>query len=342
MISVIVPVYKVEPYLERCIESILCQSYKDLEIILVDDGSPDKCGKICDEYAIKDRRVKVIHKKNGGLSSARNAGLEIATGDYVSFIDSDDWIDQGMYQTMIDVASGTSADIIESGYRFYRPWKTENKILETQDTGEVKVYNNIEALNTFYFGPQMFHGLTVMVWNKIYKRQLLNELQFAEGYINEDLEFTPRAFYYANKIAKIEKTFYNYNIHLGTSSTSGMKLNLLKIDSAILMRQRVMMFFERNQVDKVSRFTAESFYSSLLNGYYNCWSMRKEGEEYTNRRHEIMQMIREKKSEILEYNPGRKTKLFFASPWLYCNFVWAYRKSKEIKYKATVFLTGKN
>lgn len=342
MISVIVPVYKVENFLERCIESILCQSYTELEIILVDDGSPDNCGKICDKYARKDSRIKVIHKKNGGLSSARNAGLAIATGDYISFVDSDDWVDQGIYETMISVARDTSADIIEAGYRFYRPWKTENKILETKDTGEVKVYNNIEALNTFYFGPQMFDGLTVMVWTKIYKRQLLDNLRFAEGYINEDLEFTPRAFYYAKKIAKVEKTFYNYNIHLGTSSTSGMKLNLLKIDSAILMRQRVMMFFEKNPVEGVSRFTAESFYSSLLNGYYSCWFMRKEGEEYTIRRHEIMELIQKNKSNILQYNPGTKTKLFFASPWLYCNFVWAYRKSKELKYKMKVLLTGRN
>ena len=94
LISVIVPVYNVEPYLRKCVDSILAQSYSNLEVILVDDGSPDGCGAICDEYAAKDARVRVIHKPNGGVSDARNAGLDIMTGDYVAFVDSDDWIDK--------------------------------------------------------------------------------------------------------------------------------------------------------------------------------------------------------------------------------------------------------
>lgn len=97
-LSVIVPVYKVEPYIHKCVDSILGQTYTNLEVILVDDGSPDNCGKICDEYAAKDKRVKVIHKKNGGLSDARNAGIDISTGDIIGFIDSDDYIEARMYQ----------------------------------------------------------------------------------------------------------------------------------------------------------------------------------------------------------------------------------------------------
>lgn len=115
MISVVVPVYKVEKYLERCINSVLSQSYKDLEVILVDDGSPDKCGKICDEYAKKDDRVKVIHKENGGQSSARNIGIQEAKGQYISFIDSDDYLEKNAYETLIKVATTTNADITEGG-----------------------------------------------------------------------------------------------------------------------------------------------------------------------------------------------------------------------------------
>ena len=96
-VSIIVPVYKVEKYLRKCIDSIINQTLKDIEIILVDDGSPDNCGKICDEYAAKDTRIKVIHKENGGLSSARNAGMEVAEGEYIGFVDSDDWIESDMY-----------------------------------------------------------------------------------------------------------------------------------------------------------------------------------------------------------------------------------------------------
>ncbi|HEY8803664.1 MAG TPA: glycosyltransferase, partial [Clostridium sp.] len=100
LISIIVPIYKVEVYIRNCVDSILNQTYKNLEIILVDDGSPDNCGNICEEYSSKDKRIKVIHKKNGGLSSARNAGLDIASGEYIGFIDSDDWIEGDMYESL--------------------------------------------------------------------------------------------------------------------------------------------------------------------------------------------------------------------------------------------------
>ena len=116
-ISVIVPVYKVESYLEQCISSIIKQTYKNLEIILVNDGSPDNCGKLCDIYAKKDSRIKVIHKKNGGLSDARNVALDIATGDYIGFVDSDDWININMYEVLINEAKNEDADIVEC--KFY-------------------------------------------------------------------------------------------------------------------------------------------------------------------------------------------------------------------------------
>src|SRR5665647_2657921 len=100
LISIIVPIYKVENYIRNCVDSILNQTYKNLEVILVDDGSTDNCGNICDEYSLKDNRIKTIHKKNGGLSSARNAGLDVAKGEYIGFIDSDDWIEKDMYESL--------------------------------------------------------------------------------------------------------------------------------------------------------------------------------------------------------------------------------------------------
>ena len=115
-VSIIVPVYKVEKYLRKCIDSIINQTLKDIEIILVDDGSPDNCGKICDEYAAKDTRIKVIHKENGGLSSARNAGMEVAEGEYIGFVDSDDWIESDMYMTLWQKAKDINADLVNSDY----------------------------------------------------------------------------------------------------------------------------------------------------------------------------------------------------------------------------------
>ena len=128
LISVIVPIYKVEAYLRRGIDSILAQDYPNIEVILVDDGSPDNCGKICDEYAKKDKRIRVIHKPNGGLSSARNAGLDVAKGKYISFIDSDDSILPYMYSTMIKVIENNNLDIVTCGVQRIKPGE---KIKET-------------------------------------------------------------------------------------------------------------------------------------------------------------------------------------------------------------------
>ena len=136
MVSVIVPVYKVERYIRKCIDSILKQSFTDFELILVDDGSPDKCGKICDEYAAKDKRIKVIHKKNGGLSDARNAGLDYATGGYICFIDSDDWIHKDLLKDNLERLVSENADVIIFNYvEVFKETSIERLVVKT-DNGE--------------------------------------------------------------------------------------------------------------------------------------------------------------------------------------------------------------
>lgn len=340
-ISVIVPVYKVEQYLNRCVDSILNQTYTDLEIILVDDGSPDNCPAICDDYAAQDARVKVIHKKNGGLSSARNAGLDAAHGDYIAFVDSDDWVDPEMYEALIKLAEEHDADIVQSEYRFYRPWKTENKILDCDNRGTVDCYTNMEALEALYFGPQMFDGITIMVWTKIYKAELLKDIRFVEGYIHEDVEFTPRVLYAAKKIIKYNKSFYNYNIHLGASSTSGMKLSIHKLASAVYMRKRTADFFTENYVKRVSEYTRTAYFDSLINAYYECRLRQRKSSEFKLKGQEFLSEINKWKIDILS-SAGWKTKLFFFSHTLYCTAVWNLRTAKRIKYKLRVILTGKN
>ena len=341
MLSVIVPVYKVEPFLKRCVDSIIHQTYKNLEIILVDDGSPDNCGAICDEYANKDDRIKVIHKENGGQSSARNVGIAIAKGDYIAFVDSDDWIDSDMYETLIGLAEKYDADIAEGSYRFYRPWKVENKVLDGDNTGEVRIYSNIEALNTLYFGPQMFGGLAIMVWTKIYRTSLLRNLRFVEGYILEDVEFTPRAYYFANQVVKIEKSLYNYNIHLGTASTSGMGESLLKVKSRIYVRKCLLEFFSQNYVSTISEYQERSYYMTLIGAYFECWNQkRKTG--FAELGEDALKILMQEKKKILQMNLGWKNRLFYLSPSVYCLCVKLLRITKRAKYKIHVFITGKN
>lgn len=231
--------------------------------------------------------------------------------------------------------------ILLGGYRVFRPWKVENKTLNGVNSFEIKEYSNIEALNELFFGPQMLAGISIMVWDKIYKVSLFNDgLRFSEGYIAEDLEFTPRALYKANKVIKIEKDFYTYNIHLGKDSSSAMK-NVWKLKSGIIMRKSLMCFFRNHPVEKISDHTATMYYASLINGYYECWAERK-NTEYKREMIAIKQEIQDEKNKIMKYCLGWKTKLFYFSPLLYCMLVFVLRTSRNIKYKLKVQITGKN
>lgn len=184
LISIIVPVYKVEEYLDECVTSIINQTYTNLEIILVDDGSPDSCPHLCDEWAKKDERIKVVHKKNGGLSSARNAGLEIAMGEYICFVDSDDFITPDYVEVMYERIKNDTTVGIVSGmiYRyqdnqtipFNEKWNLENeKIISPED----------------FTSMMMDLSASFTVWNKLYRRDLIKNVRFREGRNNEDTLF---------------------------------------------------------------------------------------------------------------------------------------------------------
>jgi glycosyltransferase involved in cell wall biosynthesis len=203
LISVIVPVYKVEKYLDKCIESIVNQTYKNLEIILVDDGSPDNCGAICDVWATKDSRIKVIHKENGGLSDARNAGLAVATGDWVAFVDSDDWVAEEMFARLLNAAKNHQADISACNVQFVEEGQLPDA---PYVSGETVCLTPKEAIRGLIQGG----GVRAVAWNKLYKRQLLHGETFPIGKYHEDEFFTYRILAKAEKIVHIEDKFYFY------------------------------------------------------------------------------------------------------------------------------------
>lgn len=200
-LSIIVPVYKVEQYLDRCLESILEQTYIDYEVILVDDGSPDCCGEMCEAWAVKDNRIKVIHKKNGGLSDARNAGINIAQGDYIGFVDSDDYIRRDMYQVLIENLEKNNADISMCGYADVY----QDGIWKECDDNTVYVWNQEETIRQILLGKKVsVHAVT-----KLYKKELFDSVRYPVGKISEDAYiimdimnkvtlavFTPRTEYY--------------------------------------------------------------------------------------------------------------------------------------------------
>lgn len=222
LISVIVPVYNVENYLSRCVDSLINQTYTSLEIILVDDGSPDNCPKICDSYALKDNRIKVIHKKNGGLSDARNAGMRIASGKYVSFIDSDDYVSVDFFEVLYNTLISENSDVVECCVvKFY----DKEHVKAYTDDLKITNFDTIDGLNAL-ISEDPFHQ---HVWNKLYKSELIINIPFVIGKLNEDEFWTYQVFGRAKKVTKINKTMYYY--FQRENSIMGNTYNLRRLDS---------------------------------------------------------------------------------------------------------------
>lgn len=207
--SVIVPVYKVEGYLEQCVESVLQQTYTDFELILVDDGSPDRCPEMCDDFSQKDTRIKVIHKKNGGLSSARNAGLDIATGDYVVFLDSDDfWNDENALQEVYDKAKfGT--DIVIFGCTDWDIHTNKKVVSRSSYNQEIMQSNDKNMILHYLLSEKKLPGgsTVFMTRRKIIER---NSIAFKEGINSEDYDWVLEVFLNADSFAAIDNPFYTY------------------------------------------------------------------------------------------------------------------------------------
>lgn len=267
LISVIVPIYKVDKYLDRCIESILNQTYSNLEIILVDDGSPDNCPKMCDEYAVKDSRINVLHKKNGGLSDARNAGMAVAKGELISFIDSDDYISTDFFEVLYKAMITEKSDIVEcSVVKFYE----DNHFDVYSDDNKISSYLTVDALSAL-ISEDPFHQ---HVWNKLYKTELIKDIPYAVGKLNEDEFWTYQAFGNAKKITKINKTMYYYFQRNG--SIMGTGYNLRRLD-ALEGKSNRQDYIEKNYPALTEKAKADLYGSCMF--AYQCVLKYMSGEE---------------------------------------------------------------
>ena len=228
LISVIVPVYNVEPYIRRCIDSILAQSYENFEIILINDGSQDNCGKICDEYAANNSVIKVMHKENGGLSNARNAGLDIAKGEFICFVDSDDWCEKEMLQIAFDAMKKSKCDIVAYGafYHFIQNDRVFRTIIKSSKH-EQKINSFDECLPLF-----VKDFLSVTAWSKLYRKKVFENLRFSEGKLFEDIWIFPKLFESGNSIFTLCKPLYHYAIRDDgksiTSSSNPRRMEILE------------------------------------------------------------------------------------------------------------------
>lgn len=277
-ISIVVPIYNVEDYIKKCINSIMSQSYENLEIILVDDGSKDGSGKICDEYAEKDERIVVIHKKNGGLSEARNVGIKKATGSLIGFVDGDDYIKKDMYEYLYSLLNTYNADISVCGYAEV----INNKIIPNKKKKQDIVYNKEETLR------ELLKGKIIQdyAWNKLYKKSLFDEVEYPVGKKMEDLGTTYKIIDKSNQIVIgcEEKYFYvqregsilnssNSELHIDKYQLGIERYYYIKnkyqnmLENEIDMIERILDLY-RIKDNKVENFMEKDevklFYKSLL------------------------------------------------------------------------------
>lgn len=302
-ISVIVPIYNVEPYLRRCVDSLLQQSYADFELILVDDGSPDNCSAICDEYAAADKRVKVIHKTNGGLSDARNAGLQVAQGEYIAFVDSDDWVTPNYLEQMLNTLIQTGAVICECA-----ALRTEGSdVLPAVENSVSEVFDTVGALEQLIYDGA-FHQ---HVWNKLYRRNVIADILFPKEKTNEDEFWTYQVFGNAKKVVKIPDVLYFY--FQRPESIMGETYSLKRLDAieAKVQRQR---YIDTNHPQLSLQAKANLFGSCIYAGQMSLLHLGK--EDLASARFKINTVPRECRmtlSECLSV-PG-SNKMWFSLAW---------------------------
>lgn len=238
VVSVIIPVYKVEKYLDRCLASVLRQSYHNLEIILVDDCSPDKCPKMCDEYAKRDSRVRVIHKKNGGASSARNAALDIMSGDYCFFVDSDDFIQTGAVEYLVGLSLKYDADLVQCA----RDWGSQDDFSASA--------NYIDDKPEIFEGNSIFGSTknNVTLWCKLYRSSLWKDVRMPIGKLNEDDYTTWKLYYKANTVVVTDlKLYYNFVNNEGVTASLKKVPNITYPMEAY--HERISFFDEKGEKD---------------------------------------------------------------------------------------------
>lgn len=293
LVSVIVPCYNVEQYLPKCIDSILNQTYKNLEVWLVDDGSPDKCGAICDEYAKKDGHIKVIHKKNGGLADARNVALDVMTGEYVVCVDSDDYISsthiEGLYHLIekygADVAVNNSCNFLE-GTIPHSAKKVEKDIVF--GTG-------LKAVEAMFY-QELFD---TCAWGKMYKADLFDGIRYPKGLLFEDLPTTYRLLLKANKVAFNDEQSYFYLLR--SNSIEGAAFSPHKLDSGLQLM--ALMDKDRDKLQPIIK----SYNCRIVSFVFHLLLQMPEGYEH---RKDFENRIKKVRWSVLTDNRARKKARF--------------------------------
>jgi len=293
-VSIIVPVYGVESYLPECVESLLGQTYRNLEVILVDDGSPDHCGQLCDAYGARDSRVKVIHKPNGGAASARNAGLDAATGDYICFVDSDDAVAPDYVETLLRHLEQEKADIAVCGFSLYAK-SGKHPCQELEPAG---IYTGREYLEQF-----LKNWTCALLWNKMYRKRTIGSLRMEEGHRIDDEFFTYRVVLNAGKIVVSGESVYDYRLRRSSvMQDTAAHAGAMLLDRIEYMQQRY-----ENIRDRAPDL-AEAFFLDLVDCYARFW---RTCGRYPEAEQKLRSWIRGNVRTILQSSMGWKQKLIY-------------------------------
>ena len=313
-VSVIVPVYNVEPYLDKCINSVLNQTFQNYELILVDDGSTDNSGKICEEYSQKDRRIKVIHQKNAGLSVARNNGFELSKGNYICFLDSDDWYSENALEVMVDIVKNYDVEI---GMIKLFETTTENIKYESKDG--VKIVSSYECIGNLLKD----HNNYVQACNKLYKRELLEKLKFPEGKIYEDFYIVIDRYQQIKQLGYSEKACMFYRIRNASISHSSFSIKSLHYIDAL--EHVIGRLFEIDRKDVLFYFA-----NKLLNSYME-YSLKLSNSDITDNDYYINK-YRINSKKLFKSIPFYKWKLHLIKRFLI--FIFSFKLYKfYMKFK---------
>jgi len=263
-LSIIVPVYNAENYLDRCVNSIMNQTFKDFELILVDDGSTDASGKMCDDYADRNFNIKVIHQYNKGIGPARNTGILNSNGEYIGFVDNDDFISPIMYENLIRVALNTNSDIVSCNHQKFYDF---NEVNTQSNFSPIQYntiqYNTIQALNSLFLEK----NLQWLVWDKIYRRYLFEDCLFEKVAVLEDVLILPQLLYKSKLITYLDAKYYFYYIRKG--STINSSLSFEKFTSSTYVFLKLCEFFKDKDERSFFEYVERMYCSSLIN-----WKIR--------------------------------------------------------------------
>lgn len=304
LISIIVPIYNVEPYLQKCVDSVLNQTFQNYELILVDDGSTDNSSKICDEYANKYDYITVIHQNNAGVSAARNTGLDSSKGEYIFFLDSDDWIERNALEKLISLIKKNNLDLAIIEIK-----ETDNENIVFEKSDEIIFYSGDEILK-FFFNEER---LSIVVWNKLYKKELFNKLRFPVGLRHEDEWVSSDIFCKAQKIAFTKQACVFYRQHIGSYMHSPFSLERLDYLSALEHRCHILL-----DSRKYNFYTKCVFYTLKI--FMNYCIKINDLDLNQDEKRKLIKAYRLKTNKIFKLLPIYKWKLYLIKRYLIFRF----------------------